>query len=170
MLILLEGNDLTGKSTLAKAIAERAGLGYKHLGPPGESNTVAHHTAFFKEWLDHPLGLVLDRGHWSGWVYADFHPDNALSLVETLAIERLFIALGGVTIYCHAEPENILSRWDRGEEFIDKSDVARINRQYEKLIKAGLRFDMDYQIGRSSWEFETKVRSAIAMAQYRSKK
>lgn len=168
MLILLEGNDLTGKSTLAKAIAKKAHLKYKHLGPPGDVESHAHHTDFVHEWIRSPLGMVLDRGHWSGRVYADFHPDNALSLQGCLAIERIFRAMGGIVVYCEATTEEILGRWHRGEEFITPDDVEWINMAYAHLLKAGLQPDVRYRIGVD--DMEETMQRAIAIAQLRSKK
>jgi hypothetical protein len=126
-LILLEGSDLTGKTTLARHIEGGYGLTYFHLGPP-DVECLAHHLRFVAAWEAAPLGLVMDRGHWSGLAYgrAGYNPGNELGEDGFALVDRVMDRLGAVAVYCHGTPDEILSRWDRGEDYLDREKVGEI--------------------------------------------
>lgn len=125
MLILIDGVDLTGKTSLARELATEHGLAYLHLGPP-ESEALAHHLAWIADWVAAPYGLVLDRGHWSGYAYgsAGYNPGNSLGLSGFTVVESVMRRLGAVVVHCTATEEAILSRWQRGEDYIKQEAVA----------------------------------------------
>lgn len=86
MLIIIEGADKTGKTTLAKAIADRFGYRYHHSGPP------KGHPA--DEYIDFLLNLkrptVCDRFHLGELVYGPmFRGKIGISPLELLTIERV---------------------------------------------------------------------------------
>lgn len=86
MLIIIEGADKTGKTTLAKAIEKRFGYRYHHSGPP------KGHPA--DEYIDFLLNLkrptVCDRFHLGELVYGPmFRGKAGISPLELLTIERV---------------------------------------------------------------------------------
>ena len=170
MLILVEGNDLTGKTTLAKKIAEVTKLKYKHLGPPGDTPTMAHHSAYIGEWCVEPLGMVLDRGHWSGAVYgwAGFNPNNVFPKGGFAALELIFRELGGVVVYCKASSSEIFSRWGRGEDLIEKSDVDNLNTLFDKVRGISSAPVVQYRIGRD--DMYKTIAKVVQLAAERSTK
>lgn len=59
MITIVEGADATGKTTLAKRLAERTGAVYRHAGAPTSAN-------WWQEYVDpiqHEHNMVLDRWH-----------------------------------------------------------------------------------------------------------
>lgn len=127
MLILLEGCDLTGKTTLAHHIADNHGLDYFHLGPP-DTECLAHHLKFVDAWDRSDRGIVMDRGHWSGLAYgrAGYNPDNELGEHGFELVDAVMDRLGAVAVYCHGTEEEIIGRWERGEDYLDEDKVGQI--------------------------------------------
>lgn len=171
MLILLEGADLTGKTTLAHRLENEHGLTYHHLGPP-ESEALAHHTTWIKAWQDAPVGLVMDRGHWSGLVYGPkFNVGNELGESGFRLIDQIVNRLGGLVVHCTDKPENILSRWERGEEYIEKDDVKYLVDRFDEACDIS---EVDsvwhYVIGDDPEADDEFVRLIVDVAARRSKK
>lgn len=86
MLIVIEGPDKTGKTTLAKAIAEQLGYEYKHFSAPKGSPA--------DEYIDFLLKLrrptVCDRFHLGELVYGPmFRGKAGITPLELVTIERL---------------------------------------------------------------------------------
>lgn len=86
MLIIIEGADKTGKTTLAKAIAARFNYQYHHFGPPKGRPA--------DEYIDFLLNLkkptVCDRFHLGELVYGPIFRDKiGITPLELLTIERV---------------------------------------------------------------------------------
>lgn len=86
MLIVIEGPDKTGKTTLAKAIAEQLGYEYKHFSAPKGSPA--------DEYIDFLLKLkrptVCDRFHLGELVYGPmFRGKAGITPLELVTIERV---------------------------------------------------------------------------------
>lgn len=86
MLIVIEGPDKTGKTTLAKAIAQQLGYEYKHFSAPKGSPA--------DEYIDFLLALkrptVCDRFHLSELVYGPmFRGKAGITPLELVTIERV---------------------------------------------------------------------------------
>lgn len=86
MLIVIEGPDKTGKTTLAKAIAEQLGFEYKHFSAPKGSPA--------NEYIDFLLKLkrptVCDRFHLGELVYGPmFRGKAGITPLELVTIERV---------------------------------------------------------------------------------
>lgn len=86
MLIVIEGPDKTGKTTLAKAVAERLGFKYVHFSAP-KGNPA-------DEYIDFLLNLkeptVCDRFHLGEFVYGPiFRGKAGITDLELVTIERL---------------------------------------------------------------------------------
>lgn len=127
MLILIEGADLTGKTTLAGAIEKAWGLEYFHLGPPGDMPTMVHHLKWTTAFADAEKGLVIDRAHWSDHAYSPrYHPENSLGIKGFRLVDNVFLQAGAVAVHATATVEAIESRWERGEDYLDKKDVGFI--------------------------------------------
>lgn len=86
MLIVIEGPDKTGKTTLAKAIADKWGFKYKHFSAPKGSPA--------DEYIDFLLNLkeptVCDRFHLGELVYGPmFRGKAGITPLELVTIERV---------------------------------------------------------------------------------
>ncbi len=87
MLVLIEGSDGLGKTTLAKALQWKMGCAYVHHAPPKEWERDQ-----FLRVLDN---AVYDRFHWSMWAYKNVRQqplnltlDHCRAIDERLAIQQ----------------------------------------------------------------------------------
>lgn len=97
MLILLEGLDRTGKTTLANAIAERLQAPVIHKSQPAND--------WYLEYVAplgghrHGLDLVLDRWHWGELVWpAVFGRDSIMTPLDFRYVDGVMTKLGGVVV------------------------------------------------------------------------
>lgn len=85
MLLVIEGGDKTGKTTLAKALAKTYNLEYHHFGPPGPDP--------MKEYIDFFRGLkgpgVCDRYFIGNLVYGPLLRNVTTPWLEVLTLCRL---------------------------------------------------------------------------------
>ena len=132
-MIIIEGPDCAGKSTLAKKIVElsektttpRWGIHYSV--PPANSNV----EAYAGLWSKH---FVCDRFHASEIVYSKFQ-DNRQSLfscAEEYNSVDLAIALKSVCVAIIPSEETIRKRWRDGEMFT-LEQVLEARQRYDDL-------------------------------------
>ena len=164
-VVLIEGVDGTGKSTLADAIVDRVKNMYpfetrlEHYGVPiydhdselsiGQQaiNQLLERLQDFDNNRDF---LVLDRFHWGEPVYAPIFRSHAcveplfgtLTHKEFMHAENWLRTVGGYNAYCLAPTETIVQRLEtRGEELLDNEHTKRLGQikmlqeRYETLIK-----------------------------------
>lgn len=146
MIIVLEGCDGTGKSTLAQAMVEEAqGMGITadvwHRGVPErhpleeyeydlESGYDAHRT-------DPTKLLVCDRWHLGQAVYGDLYRDkNELGAGGIWHVDAFLRARGALQLI-FVPPDDVLQRriGVRGDGYIRYEDIPVINRMYRDLTE-----------------------------------
>ena len=135
MIIVVEGPDLSGKSTLAKNLATE--LGYKYIKwpysskilekCPDESGETFLNT--IKQFKD--VDMVLDRGFISNIVYVeaydrDYDFTYIYNLVEEL--NPIFISLEPTSQVIHSRYEK------RGDDFVNKLELEKLIKIYYKVI------------------------------------
>lgn len=152
-MLIIEGSDLTGKTTLAKTLLkELKGFKYQHLSRlPDE---------FDRYWdycrLVNP-GIVQDRFHMSEPVYARVRGDETtLGPEQYRLIDAMLRCYGAFTVVLICEDDALLeSRWREGEMY-DVSSVKRANNFYTRIVYGDfspyMQVDFDYVI------CETKAR------------
>lgn len=97
MLIMLEGLDRTGKTTLANAIAKRLGAPVIHKSAPTGDWFIEYVAplAGYQPGLD----LVLDRWHWGEMVWPTvFGRDVSMPLSGFRYVDAMMTKLGGVAV------------------------------------------------------------------------
>lgn len=154
-MIIVEGADLVGKTTLCKKLVERL---------PG--HVYAHFTrlpdSFDRYWGYHERasrGIVQDRFHMSEVAYAAMRGDLGSSGL-TPEVYRLVDArlrrLGCMTVLLVAEPE-LLERRMREGEMYNISQILHVNAIFKEIIESrggSLGYDMDVDFWTEG--FETK--------------
>jgi thymidylate kinase len=107
-LVVLEGCDGTGKTTLAADLAARHGYTVVHSGPPDGHVDLA---ARYRETLSMPGKVALDRSFISELVYGPLRygrsllsPDDAAELAFSVA------DAGGVLVHLTGAPDEIARR------------------------------------------------------------
>jgi thymidylate kinase len=133
-IIILEGCDKTGKSTLAKKLSEERGYQVIHFGVPSGN-------CYYKsliEILDRcKFGrIVFDRFHWGDRAYVGITTNKVfLSNSEFQDIESRLSKEGAEVVYCHDSIRNIKRRMaEDGEKLIKPEDVKVILSRYKDLI------------------------------------
>ena len=111
MLIILEGNDATGKTQLAQELEAEHGFIYYHFGPP-DDHPIDEWGGLIERYVPGVgVNVVMDRLHWGELVYAPhYRGKSQLDYPGFEWMERAIQARGGVTILCEGETEKILER------------------------------------------------------------
>lgn len=138
MLIVLEGADGTGKSTLAAELAEHLGTEVLHFGPPED-----HPLAEYQLPLDgYRAGagqhVVVDRMHWSQEVYGPLHRGECILGREGMAHMDLYLRSRGaffvlLTDWPAKIRERMLSRGDQGKGDPPPEDLQHLVARYWEL-------------------------------------
>ena len=116
MIIVLEGADGTGKTTLAKRLCDRLNASYIHMSVPDPINKP------FDYWWSRiePIlargskALVIDRLLWSEEVYGSlFRGGSALTDLDRWQLEGWLLAQGAVIVRCRPPLEVVLKNTQR---------------------------------------------------------
>jgi hypothetical protein len=162
-LIVLEGLDRTGKSTLAAQLAERLGCPILHKGPPTAADPFTEYLAPLAGYRPRAgLNLILDRSFWGELVWPGVYGrETIMSLSAFEYIDDVFAGLGAVTALCHSDLDGVwgrileaersgkdepLARMEGGRSLLD---VARLNYLTAKKLTHMPVFEYD-QSGESS--------------------
>jgi hypothetical protein len=136
-MIVIEGSDLVGKTTLAQALAV-GDLKYKHYSRLPDS-----HDRMFHYLPDIQAGLVLDRFYMSEPVYASVRGEDTLQKpYHAVALDREVIAAGGVIVVVTADPQLIEERYsqamvDSRHEMYDINQVQEANQLFYGIATSG---------------------------------
>jgi hypothetical protein len=109
VLIILEGCDATGKTTVARELAEDWGFELRHHGPPDRHP--------LEEWGQQIADYkptdrwVMDRFHWGELVYAPHYRNRTdLGWHGFEWVEQALRSRGAITVHCTGDPQRILDR------------------------------------------------------------
>lgn len=142
-LILVEGANLQGKSTLAQELALELGLPYLHEGKPEDG---------FRYYLKKALewkGVVLDRAHLGECVYPLLKRDDrpVLESWQQHMIERYLLAKGAVLIHCTTDLEFRVEKFKiRGEEFVNLSELETEAELFDSAVSRSLLPVFEYDL------------------------
>lgn len=97
-VIVLEGSDGTGKTTLASTLSVQGGFAIEHSGPP-EKNSIDYYMDRIRA---HGVSTVLDRWHGGSYIYGSvFRGMDDLTPYERWQLEGVAMAQGAVMVYCN---------------------------------------------------------------------
>lgn len=145
MLIVVEGCDGSGKTTLVKDIEQRMRASSTrcevvHMGPPSEGQDPFHqYTNAIMDYspLEHLDDMVIfDRLHLGEHVYGPLYRGRSqLSNTQMRIIESLLDARGAVKLMLTAPTEILEQRAfeQRGEDFVQRAHIETIRRAYVDL-------------------------------------
>lgn len=122
-MIVLEGCDKTGKSTLAKMLGEALGWPVVSFGVPKTANP-------YHEYLDFLTNLesdvVLDRFHAGEFVYPwVFNRTTNMTLRHFRTLDLMLRTLGTLVVHCSTHDKNFLR--DKFESEEDMNSVSKID-------------------------------------------
>lgn len=115
-IVVIEGPDGTGKTTLANALVERLGFEYDHCGPPEKPAL-----QFYMDSINrHDGDTVIDRLHVGSYVYGKaFRGLDDLTDFERWLLEGVLRAHNGLLIYTKLPQEVVEANLARGPDSND---------------------------------------------------
>jgi len=144
-MIVLEGCDMAGKSTLAQALFELIPA-YTH----GKAAPMVRHFTkppkdFDKYWGYHNCvqrDVILDRFHMSQLVYRRVSSENhTLTPFKYDLVDAAITRVGGIVVVLCPPDDIIVDRWskmtDGRKEMYSLDFVLKVNCVYQHLVKAG---------------------------------
>lgn len=139
-VIILEGPDGAGKTTLAYQLAEMLDARYVHLGPMASVKDVSR--IYVEAMLPAIQGyqpVVMDRAWFSEAPYGAVFREGKLrnDLVIDAMLERIVLACTGAVIYCNTDPKRLVESFTsrKGEEYLDRADqLLDVARRYRERM------------------------------------
>lgn len=136
MLVIIEGENKCGKTTLAKHIEKEHGFRYIKVSQPGEKGP-------YREYMDLLDSLkpgehaVIDRFHIGEEVYGPLYRGKSGLIREQFGeIDKRIDKSNGILIHCFDSYENIAKRFEEeNEEFADKSKIQKTLDLFDIVIK-----------------------------------
>ena len=136
MIIILEGADGVGKTTLAKQLAEELNFYTIHMDKPKNVTKAKQQKQWYKEILTTRNDVILDRSFYSQMIYPMIQGDKSVyTMTDMLDLERDLSAANGIVIYVEDTMENIEEVFKtRGDDNVDIDDIDVIIQNYRALF------------------------------------
>jgi thymidylate kinase len=137
MIIVFEGVDGVGKSSIAKKLSEK--LGFPVIKGSSFEQAKCTRDELFNKFYDMLFDyddLILDRYIHSNVVYAPLYEDFAMiSKGELRFLESQLELYDAIVIYLKADPEIIKQRLQkRGDEYISADKIEEISQRYDEIF------------------------------------
>ncbi len=151
-IIVLDGADCSGKTTLARWFIENCGARYLHLGL--YKDLFMHQLAAYRlaeRWASRGELVVVDR-HWlSEAAYGDSLRSGALNPVSLRVFDRLFLRSVALNILCvPSDSEKHLAYFkenkERRNEMFDEVKISKVIRYYKWLAGGYLEGDLAHPV------------------------
>lgn len=128
MVIILEGCDKCGKSTLAKVLSEKTGYPIVHFGAPKDRKECDEMFDMYRDYLGTHDDVILDRSWYSDLVYGPiFRGRPSMNNAQVAMLERIVSRKGCVLYHCYDSAENIMKRvGEQGDEYTTAETVQNI--------------------------------------------
>jgi thymidylate kinase len=144
-IIILDGPDACGKTTLAKAIEERckqlgASYSYIHSEYRFTGNMVTYHEAVVRKAikLSQSSVVVIDRLYWSEYVYANVFRNGSRWPHQHRYFDRLLLRFCALNVLCGSSPTQVV-QWhqaakdERAELY--QSGLDKVAQEYINIYK-----------------------------------
>lgn len=134
-IIIIEGCDKTGKTTLSKLIVEKLGYNYIKCSQPVKPAFEEYNDLLNN--LDKSKNYVIDRFIYGEFVYGPLYRLKCgISSSQFIKLEDILLSLFNTTlIYCHDDVENIKNRFiSEKEDFSKIQDIDSILYLYERIL------------------------------------
>lgn len=158
MLILIEGHDGTGKTTLARKLVAATGAEYLHKSAPTAPTAYAEYVAP----LEAGKSYVCDRWHLGELVYPAIY--GRLSLYRCQrdfdTVDDLLASAGAIVVYTYDSPQNIADVLTRRGEDVDFDEIVQASSLWPRAIKQTVCPLMEVPFGEGNAAFGDIIRLA----------
>lgn len=125
MIIIIEGPDGSGKTTLAEKLSRQTGYPVVHRSQPKTEEEKKQMLASYLGAIETGKNIIFDRCWYSEMVYGPVMRDESvISYPEMYFIEEKLTKHGALIIYCTDKPKTLWRRaTKRGEDYITDFDT-----------------------------------------------
>lgn len=143
MLIIIEGADKAGKTTLGQEIASKFGYEYRHFGKPGPNPAQEYAEAL----LSVNTPQVWDRGFIGELVYGPLlRGRNTIDPFRLLILERLARSKGAILIHANPDLAVVKRRYDEeGDPLITANENVIAYNKFQELANATSLMKFEYR-------------------------
>lgn len=137
MIIIIEGPDGSGKTTLAQQLSRQAGYPIIHKSQPKTEEEKKRMMGEYIQCIKGSKNVILDRCWYSEMAYGPvMRGSSVISYPEMYELERQAAKGGAIIIYCTGPEAALWARCQkRGEEYIVcRDDFKAIYKNYEDIM------------------------------------
>jgi len=137
VLIILEGNELNFKTTIAKKLSILSGFN-TIKGSSFEQSKASNDELFTRfSSMSKMNKTIIDRFIYSNLVYASLYKDfSMINEVQRLHLEEQLRDNNALVIYLHSDVEVLKQRLKvRGDEYVHEDKLQSINERYAEVLK-----------------------------------
>jgi len=137
MIIIIDGPDGSGKTTLAEKISKHTGYEVKHRTQPKTEGDKKRMMEDYLSAIALNEDVIFDRSWYSEMVYGPIMRDaSVISRQEMYDIERKLAVHGAVIIFATGKPEDLWQRCnERGEDYVQSLEqLTEITNSFEQLM------------------------------------
>jgi hypothetical protein len=165
VLIIVEGCDRTGKTTLVEELAVELGAETHHFKAP-KSHPLEEYVGLLQDRAINDVPLVLDRGHIgeSVWPHIFNRPSNYDDAARRY-VELFMLSRGAVLVYCRRDYGEVVAACSADDEEVD-GRVAEAVARFDDAVFATVLPTVTFDFKRMP---EAKDR-AVALARARSQR
>ena len=137
MILIIEGPDGAGKTTLANKLREQTGFMLLHRSQPKTEEDKQRMMDEYLQVIKSNKNCIMDRSWYSEMVYGPVMRDaSVITYPQMYELERRLAKVGSLIIYCTAPENTLWSRcMNRGEDYITKREVLHeICKGYDTIM------------------------------------
>lgn len=125
MIIIIEGPDGSGKTTLAEKLSKQTGYPVVHRSQPKSEEEKLQMLRGYVDAIDVGKNVIFDRCWYSEMAYGPVMRDESvITYPEMYLLEEKLAKNGAIIIYCTDKPKTLWKRaTKRGEEYITDFDT-----------------------------------------------
>lgn len=139
MILIIEGPDGSGKTTLANRLSRQTGYDIIHRSQPKSEEEKKLMMEEYIKAIKSNKNVIFDRCWYSEMAYGPVMRDESIiSYPQMYELERMLAKHGALIIYCTGSESSLWMRCTRrGEDYITcRDDFKAIYKNYEDLMSA----------------------------------